>query len=144
MQRGLLRFTVSPGLPPLIHRHPGGVLLAPLGRWLSERIASQVPDFPAIGFHRLEVTPEGVELLLVASDRIDAPVAFAHVMAVIRRDTDGAARRSGWGTDRIWQDAELVMERRLRAVGRLGPGADQQHDRQREEEPIHRPRGKVV
>jgi hypothetical protein len=144
MRRGLLRFTVSAGLPPLVHRHPGGVTLAPLGRWLSERIASQVPDFPATGFHRLEITPEGIELLLVASDRIDAPVAFAQVMEVIRRDTDGAARRSGWGTDRIWQDAQLIMEQPPSLVRRSGTGADKQDDCQHEEDPVHRPRGEVV
>ncbi len=148
MQRGLLRLSIAPDLPALVHRQPGGVVLAPLGRWLMERVASQVPDWPQVGFHRLEVTAYGIELLLVAGDRLVAEPVFAAVLEAIRSDTDRAARRAGWGTDRLWLDATMTLEgsRRERAARPklLRPHPEQQHDRQRQEDAVHRPGGEVV
>ena len=131
MRRALLRFTVAADLPPLVRRLPEGAVLAPFGRWLRERVASSIPDWPAVGFHRIEITDAGLELLLVAGGHARAEAQFAAVMRAVWRDTTRAEVRCGWTSAEVWCAAEVVREARserqeargddLRLDSRLSP-----------------------
>jgi hypothetical protein len=110
MPRALVRFTLASASPPLIRRLPEGVVLAPFGRWLRERVASAVPDWPAVGFHRIECTTAGLELLLVAGGHARAEAQCAAVMRAVWRDTTRGAVRCGWSKGEIWTSAEILRE----------------------------------
>ena len=112
MPRALARFTIAPARPPLVYHLPDGVVLAPFGRWLRERVASAVPDWPAVGFHRIDLTAAGLDLLLVAGRHARAEAQFAAVMRAVWRDTSRGAVRCGWSRGEIWATAEIVPERR--------------------------------
>lgn len=148
MHRGLLRLVIAPGLPPLVEHLPGGTVLTPFGCWMRERVASLIPDWPAVGFHRLEITALGLDLHLRAGDHSRATAQFAAVLAAVRRETARAAVRSGWATGEIWREESLSIAPHPRAVRParmpLRPDPQQQHDGEREEEAVHRPRGEVV
>jgi hypothetical protein len=104
MARALLRLTVAAGTPPL--RLDGR--LAPFGCWLREQVASLVPDWPAVGFHRIEITQAGVELLLVAGSHADPRAQFLAVLRAVERRTERGAIRSGWSRSRLWCDVEII------------------------------------
>jgi hypothetical protein len=110
MRRALVRLTIAPLMPPLVRRLPQGTVLTPFGRWMRERIASMVPDWPAVGFHRIEMTAAGLELLLVAGGHARAEAQFAAVMHALWRETTRGARRCGWTKDEIWVSAEIISE----------------------------------
>ena len=110
MPRALVRLTTAPDAPPLLTELPEGTVLAPFGRWLRERIASMVPDWPAIAFHRIECIDDGVEVLLIAGPRLRSAHSFAAVVEAIRLDTARGARRCGWTRGELWQRTELVSE----------------------------------
>lgn len=119
MRRALVRFDIAASLPPLVRRLPEGVVLAPFGRWLRERVASSVPDWPAVGFHRIEITAAGLELLLVAGGHVRSEAQFAAVMRAVWRDTTRGAVRCGWTREEIWVAAEIIAERRELQARRL-------------------------
>ena len=90
------------------------MILAPFGRWLRERVASHIPDWPAVGFHRIEITGDGLELLLVAGGHARAEAQFAAVMRAVWRDTTRGAVRCGWTSCEMWSDAEVFAEQEAR------------------------------
>lgn len=149
MRRALVRFTIAASSPPLVRRLPEGTVPASFGRWLRERVASSVPDWPAVGFHRIEITAAGLELMLVAGGHARAEAQFAAVMRAVWRDTTRGAVRCGWTRRELWVAAEIVQESvgvQRAAPPRVmsRPNPHQQHHRQHEEHSVHRPRCHVV
>ena len=123
MRRALVRFTIAPDLPPLIQRLPEATILAPFGRWLRERVASHIPDWPAVGFHRIEITADGLEVLLVAGGHARAEAQFVAVMRAVWRDTTRGAVRCGWTSCELWVSAEVHGEERESEKARKREGA---------------------
>jgi hypothetical protein len=112
MRRALVRLAIAPHLPPLVRHLPEGEVLAPFGRWLRERVASSIPDWPGVGFHRIEITTAGLELVLVAGGHARAEMQFAAVMRAVWRDTTRGARRCGWTRAEIWVSTEILLDER--------------------------------
>lgn len=104
MARALLRLTAAAGHPPL--RHEGR--LAPFGCWLREQVASLVLEWPAVGFHRVEITSHGLELLLVSGSHAEPRAQFLAVLRAVERQTERGAIRSGWSRSRLWCDIEMI------------------------------------
>lgn len=77
--------------------------LAPFGAWLRERVASLVLDWPAVGFHRIDITPSGLELLVVAGNHADPRAQFLAVLRAVERATERGA-----GT-RLWCDLQMIV-----------------------------------
>lgn len=98
MARALLRLTAAAGTPPLLENGR----LAPFGAWVRERVASLVLDWPAVGFHRIEITTMGLEVILVAGHHADARAQFLAVLRAVERATERGAGR------RIWCDLEMI------------------------------------
>lgn len=99
MARALLRLTAAAGTPPLVENGR----LAPFGAWVRERVASLVLDWPAVGFHRIDVTARGLELLLVAGQHAEPRAQFLAVLRAVERATERSAGR------RIWCDLEMIV-----------------------------------
>ena len=122
MRRVLVRFTLAPTMPPLVEHRAAGVVLTPFGRWLRERVASCIPEWPSVGFHRIDLTDDGLELLLLARDHARTGSAFEAVRRKVWRDTSRGAVRCGWTRSEMWVAADIVLERRQPRARRLRRG----------------------
>lgn len=106
--RGLVRFTLSTASPPLLVRGGASWLATPFGRWMLERVASAMLDWPAVAFHRVELTASGLELVLIAGEHAPARAQFEAVATAFSRELDLASRRGRWVRGMLWSGVEQV------------------------------------
>lgn len=113
----MLRFTLVPESPGAVVRRGETCVATPFGRWLLERIASAMLDWPAVAFHRVELTSAGLELVLIAGDHAPAAAQFEAVATALARELDIAAQRRRWVRGALWQRVEVVMGRAVAPRG---------------------------
>jgi hypothetical protein len=113
--RGLIRLTLMAGSPPLLVRSGDECIATPFGRWMLERVASAMLDWPAVAFHRVEVTEAGLEVLLVTGKHAPAQVACEAVSQALSRELDVAARRGRWVGAPLWSGVDVVVEEPARS-----------------------------
>lgn len=108
MERVLVQLELAAGMPRPLH----GRCPSLFGVWLRERIVSISLDWPAVGFHRIELLPDGVRLLLF-TPRIGVPpdVTGLAVARAIRGEVQSAALaycglREG---DAVWRETTVRM-----------------------------------
>ncbi len=82
----------------------------PFGRWILERVASATLDWPAVAFHRVELTPTALELVLIAGRHAPARVQFEAVARAMARELEVAARRRWPLQEALWVTVEVVLE----------------------------------
>ena len=107
--RGLLRFTLATGSPPLVVRRRDTLTATPFGRWMLERVASAMLDWPALAFHRVELTVAGLEVVLIAGDQAPARAQFEAMATALARELDVAARRRRWSRGALWASVEVAV-----------------------------------
>ncbi len=114
-KRGLVRFTLTDGAPTLTCRRGETTVAEPFGRWMLERVASATLDWPAVAFHRVEVTPRTLEVLLIAGDHAPAGIQFEAVAHALARELDVATRRRWPLSGALWAAIEVVVEPAMRS-----------------------------
>ena len=117
MSRIVVQLGLAGGMPrPLIGRCP-----SLFGVWLRERIASIAIDWPAVGFHGIELLPDGVRLVLLARGATPSEVVGLAIARAVRVEVESAALAwCGLQRGTIWDDATVVIVERLGCEQRLG------------------------
>src|SRR5690242_20061595 len=83
----LVELRLASGMPrPLF-----GETASLFGIWLLERIASLAIDWPAVGFHRIVLLPDGVRLTLVPRFPVPAAVVGFAIGRAVRAEVEAAA-----------------------------------------------------
>lgn len=108
--RALLRLTLAPGSPRAVVRRGDALVVTSFGRWLLERVASVILDWPAVAFHRVELTTAGLELVLIPGCHAPARAQSEAVATALARELDLAARRRRWSQGALWQGVEVAVE----------------------------------
>jgi hypothetical protein len=108
--RGLLRFEVAPGAGALVVWRQAARVPTPFGRWLLERVASTMLDWPRIAFHRVEVTTDGLEVALMVDGHAPAKAQFTAVADALARELELSARRRGWIHGPLWARVTVSVD----------------------------------
>jgi hypothetical protein len=113
MSRIVVQLALAAGMPrPLNGRCP-----SLFGGWLRERVASMAIDWPAVGFHRIELVADGVRLALQARDATPPEAVGLAVARAVREEVESAALaccglRSG---EALWRGHTVVIVDRQEA-----------------------------
>ena len=87
MSRVVVQLALASGIPrPLIGRCP-----SLFGVWLRERIASIAIDWPAVGFHRIELLTDGVRLVLLPRATMPSEAVGLAIARAVREEVQAAA-----------------------------------------------------
>jgi len=105
MSRIVVQLALAAGMPrPLNGRCP-----SLFGVWLRERIASIAIDWPAVGFHRIELMADGVRLALQAPAATPPEAVGLAVARAVRVEVESAALACcGLPSGIIWDNATVV------------------------------------
>jgi hypothetical protein len=106
MPRIVVQLALAAGMPrPLNSRCP-----SLFGGWLRERIASIAIDWPAVGFHRIELLPDGVRLVLLPQAGTPLEAVGLAIARAVRVEVESAALSScGLQHGVMWDDHIIVI-----------------------------------
>ena len=107
--RGLIRFTLQPGAPTVLVGTGTATAATPFGRWMLERVASAMLDWPEVAFHRVEISRAGLEVVLILGGHAPPPVQCNAIAAALGRELEVAARRGSWVRGALWRTTEVAL-----------------------------------
>ena len=88
MVRVLVQLELAAGMPrPLNGRGRASLF----GIWLRERVVSIALDWPAIGFHHIDLLPDGVRLVLVPPAAMLSEAVGLAIARAVRTEVESAA-----------------------------------------------------
>jgi len=116
MPRMLIRFHVCDGSPVLIEERHGVIRPTAFGRWLLERAASILLDWPAVAFHQVEVTRAALELVIITGGSPEQRNAGRVAARAVARELSLAATRRGWVGGELWQSVRIFPARAPRPM----------------------------
>ena len=106
MSRVVIQLGLASGMPGPLN----GGCASLFGVWLRERIASIVIDWPAVGFQRIEVLPDGVRLTLIPRADMPPEAVGVAIARTIRTEVHAAALACcGLKRGAVWSEETLVI-----------------------------------
>jgi hypothetical protein len=121
MSRVVVQLALAGGMPRPLNGHCPSLF----GVWLRERIASIAIDWPAVGFHRIELLADGVRLVLLPRAATPSEAVGLAIARAVRLEVEAAALaccglESGAA---LWQGHTVVIVERLKLKSGWGLGA---------------------
>ena len=107
MVRVLVQLELAAGMPrPLNGRGRASLF----GIWLRERVVSIALDWPAIGFHHIDLLPDGVRLVLVPPAAMLSEAVGLAIARAVRTEVESAALACcGLRDGVVWQSSTVVV-----------------------------------